>query len=271
MHLATPIRAWAQRFAFLLLVGAAFALMLLGKADTVMVERARTAITDAVTPVLDVVSRPIASVAGVLQEGKELAALRAQNAALRQENRRLQHWHTVARRLRAENAALAQLLNMAPEPETEYVTGRVVADSGGAFVRSVLVNAGRRQGIAKGQAALSGDGLAGRVAEVGQTSARVLLLTDINSRIPVVVEDSRHRGILAGDNSASPHLLYLPEEADPDVGERVVTVATAASSRPGCRSAASPGRVRAACAWPPTPTGTAWNTCASSTTACPVS
>lgn len=223
MHLATPLRAWAQRFAFLLLVGAAFGLMLLGKADTVFVERARTTITDAVTPVLDVVSRPIASVAELLQEGKELAALRAQNVALRRENARLQHWQTVARRLEAENQALAQLLNMAPEPETDYVTGRVIADSGGAFVRSVLINAGATQGIEKGQAALSGEGVVGRIAEVGQNSARVLLLTDINSRIPVVLAESRYRGILAGDNTAHPRLIYLPEQARPEVGRRLVT------------------------------------------------
>jgi rod shape-determining protein MreC len=223
LTLATPIRQWAQRFAFLLLVATAFALMLLGKADTVFVERARTAITDTVTPVLDVVSRPIASVAEVLHEGQELAALRAQNAALRQENARLQHWQQVARRLQAENRALGQLLNVAPEPSTDFVTGRVVADSGGAFVRSVLVNAGRQQGIEKGQAALAGDGLAGRVAEVGERSARVLLLTDINSRIPAVIADSRYRGILAGDNTAHPRLLYLPEEARPEPGERIVT------------------------------------------------
>jgi len=223
LTLATPIRAWAQRFAFLLLVGAAFTLMLIGKADTVFVERARTAITDTVTPVLDVVSRPIASVANVLREGQELAALRAQNTALRQENARLQHWQTVARRLRAENAALTDLLNMAPEPSTNYTTGRVVADGGGAFVRSVLINAGSADGIAKGQAALAGDGLAGRVAEVGRRSARVLLLTDINSRIPVTIADSRYRGILAGDNTAHPRLRYLPEEARPEQGDRIVT------------------------------------------------
>src|SRR3546814_3613929 len=53
----------------------------------------------------------------------------------------------------------------------------------GAFVRTVLINAGERNGVEKGQAAITGDGLTGRIAEVGQRSARVLLLTDINSRV----------------------------------------------------------------------------------------
>lgn len=222
-RLATPIKAWAHRFAFLLLVGGAFALMLVGKADTLMVERMRTTVTDAVAPILDAASRPVQTVAEILNEGKELAELRAQNAALRQENARLEHWRVVAHRLEAENAALAKLLEVAPEPETRYVTGRVVADSGGAFVRSVLINAGVNHGVKKGQAALTGDGLAGRVAEVGRTSARVLLITDINSRIPVVVQSTRQRGILAGDNTDRPRLLYLAEEASVEPGQRIVT------------------------------------------------
>jgi len=222
-RIATPVKAWAQRFAFLLLVVSAFGLMLLGKVDTVVIERARTVVSDAVAPVLDAVSRPVASLAELLQEGRELAALKASNAALREENERLRHWRTVAHRLEAENAALAQLLNLAPRPGVRYVTGRVVADAGGAFVRSVLINAGRQHGIAKGQAALTGDGLAGRVAEVGRSSARVLLITDINSRIPVVVQSTRQRAMLVGDNSMRPRLRYLPENAEVTPGQRIVT------------------------------------------------
>jgi rod shape-determining protein MreC len=221
--LASPIKAWAQRFAVLLLLGASFGLMLLGKADVVMIERARTAVMDSIAPVLDAASRPVSTVAELLNEGKELAQLRAENAALREENARLEHWRTVAHRLEAENEALAQLLNMAPKPDTNYVTGRVVADSGGAFARSVLINAGTEQNVAKGQAAMTGDGLAGRVAEVGATSARILLLTDINSRIPVVIQSTRQRAILAGDNTEMPHMRYLPEEASVSRGQRVVT------------------------------------------------
>jgi rod shape-determining protein MreC len=221
--IATPIKAWAQRFAVLLLIGCSFGLMLLGKADVVLIERARTAVNDAIAPALDAASRPVSTVADLLREGKELADLRAENAALREENARLRHWRMVAHRLEAENKALGHLLNMAPRPDTRYVTGRVVADSGGAFARSVLINAGRAQDVAKGQAAVTGEGLAGRVAEVGRNSARVLLVTDINSRIPVVIQSTRQKAILAGDNSDMPRMRYLPDEAPVSRGQRVVT------------------------------------------------
>jgi len=223
LHVAAPVRAWAQRFAFLLLVAAAFALMLLGKADTVLVERARTMVTDAVAPVLEVLARPVDTVGDMIDQLQELADLRANNAELRLENDRLRNWQVVAQRLEAENTALRDITRLTAEPGMRFVTARVIGDPGGAFARSVLVNAGARDGLAKNQAAITSDGLAGRVAEFGQRSARVLLLTDINSRVPVVIGAARDRAILAGDNTNQPRLLYLAPDTEIRPGDQVVT------------------------------------------------
>jgi rod shape-determining protein MreC len=61
------------------------------------------------------------------------------------------------------------------------------------------------------------------VVEVGRNSSRLLLLTDLNSRVPVIVEASRYRGVLAGDNSDQPKLIFLPTNAKVNVGDRIVT------------------------------------------------
>jgi rod shape-determining protein MreC len=87
----------------------------------------------------------------------------------------------------------------------------------------VLINAGTAQGISKGQAAVTGKGLAGQVVQIGYRSARVLLITDINSRVPILVEGSRKRAILAGDNGILPRLTFLPVNASVAPGDRVVT------------------------------------------------
>lgn len=223
MRLAKPLKAWVQRFAFLSLIGAAFALMLLGKADTLLVERARLAVVDAVSPILDAVARPVASIKHLVAEANELAALRSENRALRERIDRLLQWQAVARRLEAENDALRDSVSLVPDPIETYVSARVIADQGGAFVRAVLVNAGARDGVARGQGALAGDGLAGRVAEVGRRSARVLLITDINSRIPVAVGKGRERAVLAGNNDNRPRLLYLGPRVKVAPGDRVIT------------------------------------------------
>lgn len=223
LRLAQPVKAWVQRSALLLLITAAVALMLLGRTQSGMVERARTLVADAVAPILDFASRPISGTVDALESVQGLMALAKENASLREANRRLRSWQAVAYRLEAENGALRQLLRMAPDPRSRYVTARVVADNGGAFVRSVLVNAGGRDGIVQGQAAVTGEGLAGRVAQVGARSAQVLLITDMNSRIPVMLADSRERAVLAGNNTNRPALLYLSPRSRVEAGDRVLT------------------------------------------------
>ncbi len=222
-RLTTPIKAWAQRFAFLFLVVGAFALMLIGKADTVLVERVRAVVGDAAAPILEFIARPIDTIGNTVEGIGELTELRARNAALERENERLRHWQSVGRRLEAENAALRSLTDMVPDPRLRFITARVVGDQGGAFARSILVTAGSRDGVATGQAAITIEGLAGRVAEVGQRSSRVLLVTDINSRIPVLVGAARDRAILAGDNTSQPRLLYLAAGTETRPGDHVVT------------------------------------------------
>ncbi len=221
--MATPLKAWAQRFAFVLLIGAAFGLMMLTKADTLVVERARVAVNDAVAPILDAVAEPVSTVNHVIQGARGVARLQQTNTNLRAEIERLSHWQQVAREVEAENASLRALLNFTPEPGKRFVAARVIGDQGSAFTRAVLVNAGSADGVAKGQAAVSGDGLVGRVAEVGHRSARILLITDINSRIPVVVGPRRDRAVLAGDNSLEGSLLYLASDTTVRVGDQVTT------------------------------------------------
>lgn len=222
-RVAAPIRSLAQRFAYLGLVVAAFGLMMLGKADVLVVERFRAQITDAVAPILDAVSRPVATLNDLVAEGRELMNLRAENDRLRRERDRLLQWQAAGRRLEAENLALQKLLNFVPNDARGFISARVIADSGGAFAHSLVLNAGSESGVRRGQAVVSGDGLVGRIVGVGTRSSRILLLTDLNSRIPVITEQSRVRAVLAGNNSSQPVLDHLPANDTVAAGERVVT------------------------------------------------
>ncbi len=67
------------------------------------------------------------------------------------------------------------------------------------------------------------EGIVGRVMQAGLYSSRVLLITDLNSRIPVILEGTRTHAILAGDNSRTPYLMYLPKTAAISTGDRLVT------------------------------------------------
>lgn len=222
-RIASPMRALAQRFGFPLLAIATVATIALGQMDARIVERARLMVTDASAPVLEVFAEPVYAVERATESFRELAEMRQINESLRLENERLTAWHHRARRLEAENARLRSLLNLVPEAGARYVSARVIGDTGGAFARSLLVAAGSADGIAEGQVALAGEGFAGRIADVGERAARVMLITDLNSQIPVSIGLSGERAVMAGDNSAEPRLLYLQPGHHVMPGDRVVT------------------------------------------------
>ena len=217
-----PIRVWAQRFAFLGFVALSFALMLLSKAESTGIERVRLAIVDAVSPILFVLSQPVQAV-GQADTVENFFIVFDENRQLREENARLVQWVQEARRLGVENATLRAQLEYVPDKRSQFVTARVVADTGGAFFHSLLINAGARQFIRRGQAVIWQGGLIGRIAEVGERTSRVLLMTDINSRIPVVVESTGDRAIVRGDNSSRPVLQFLPGNSPISPGDRIVT------------------------------------------------
>lgn len=221
-RLTQPLRTFAQRFAFAFFVLSSIGLLLAGRADPALFDRARVGVVDFTAPILDAATRPVETVRDLAADGRALMDLRAENARLRAENDRLLAWLEAARRLEAENTQLRGLLAFRPVGARRYVAGRVIGSTG-PFLRNVIVAVGERDGVAKGQAAVVGEGLVGRVAAVGHRSARVLLITDLNSRIPVLVESTRDRAILAGDNERTAKLLYLGTVSGVTPGDRVVT------------------------------------------------
>ena len=227
IRLSIPVRQALAKLTLPVLIAAAFGLMLLGKADALIAERARMALADALAPVFGLVAEPLAGVQRATDELHGLMQLRSENERLREENENLRRWHAVAMALDAENATLKANLRWVPDPAPSYLTARVVADAGGVYARAVLLSLGPNHGVTRGQVALDERGLVGRVTELGSRSARVLLLTDMNSRIPVTLENSRARAILVGNNSARPRLMYWPEGTIPAEGERIVTSAEA--------------------------------------------
>lgn len=233
LGLTTPLQVWSRRFAFVLLVLAAASMIVLNRAEPAFLASLRTTVADTLEPVFAALSRPAAAIGGISDSIEAFAGLREENVRLKKRVAELERWRGVAFRLQAENTAFRAMLNFVPDAPSRYISARIVADSSSAFVRSVLINAGRSQGIRKGQAALASDGLVGRVADLGQRSARVLLLTDFNSRIPVIVESTRERAVLAGDNTAEPKLLYLPASAEIGIGSRIVTSGNGGVFPPG--------------------------------------
>jgi rod shape-determining protein MreC len=227
IRLSIPLRQALSRLTLPLMVAAAFGTMLLGKADTVIAERARTALADVLAPIYAVMAEPLRAVQDTFEEAQSLLHLRTDNARLREENERLRRWHAAALALEAENTMLRRQTNYVPDGTPGFNTARVVADGGGTYARAVLLATLPGQPVRKGQVALDERGLVGRVTEVGGRSARVLLATDMNSRVPITLEGSRVRAMMLGTNGGRPRIAHWPEGSTPQEGERIVTSAEA--------------------------------------------
>ncbi len=227
IRLSIPVRQALARLTLPVLIVVAFGLMLLGKVDAVVAERARMTLADVMSPIYGVFAGPTERLHEFGESVSRLFTLASDNARLREENEQLRKWQAIALALDAENASLKANLRWIPDPAPSYVTARAVADAGGVYARAVLVAVGPNHGITRGQIVLDASGLVGRVTEVGARSVRVLLITDINSRVPVVLENSRARAIAMGTNGPRPRLAYWPSGTPPVEGERVVTSAEA--------------------------------------------
>jgi rod shape-determining protein MreC len=233
IKLTVSFRGIVQRFSLPILIGAAIGLMLLNRVDNPALSDARSQVVDVLAPVMDVVSRPVVAVQSGVDYVDHFFSVFEDNARLREENDRLLHWQAVARRLGSENEEFRTLLSTVAEPRNAFVTARVIGMSSGTFVRTALVSAGTTDGVAVGQAVVTAEGMIGRVVEVGSRSARVLLLTDLNSHIPVVFERSREAAVLSGDNTDRLRLLYITDEESIETGDRLVTSGEGGMLPPG--------------------------------------
>jgi rod shape-determining protein MreC len=198
-------------------------IFLLWRIDSPRAELLRAAIVDAIVPNMEWALVPVTKGAGMVSGFQSYASLYEQNRELRRELRQMRAWREAALQLEQENAKLLDLNRVRLDPKLTFVTGVVLADSGSPFRQSVLLNVGARDGIRDGWATTDGLGLVGRIFGVGETTSRVILLTDSNSRVPVMIQPSGQRAMLMGDNSGVPALDFVEDADLVKPGDRIVS------------------------------------------------
>lgn len=216
---ARPVR----RILVALLVLVLLAVFVFWRIDSPRAERMRAAYVDRFVPSMDWAMTPVTAVSRMVAGFQSYQRLYEQNQELRRELQRMSAWKEAAVQLEQENAKLLAQNSVRLDPALTGVSGVVLTDSGTAFRQSVLLNRGARDGILDGWATMDGLGLVGRISGVGQTTSRVMLLTDPSSRVPVTIQPSGQRALLTGDNSALPYLDFMESPEDVRPGDRVVT------------------------------------------------
>ncbi len=153
----------------------------------------------------------------VVDSGRDNEALQARVVALEGELLRVAE-------LENENRRLADLLSLRARLQGNAYGARVIARDPGPLSMMLTVDRGARDDVRRGMAAVTPQGVVGRVVEVSATVSRIVLLTDHNSGIDAMVQRSRARGVVQGgaDDGAC-YMNYLHRDADVQVGDRVLT------------------------------------------------
>jgi len=202
---------------------AAVAIYILGATSDPRLQLLREKALDISAPVTEFLGAPLRFVRGAADDAGEFLDLASHNKQLREDIVGLSRWREVALRLEAENAQLRALNKVTLAPRFDYITAQVVGNSGGAFTQSITINAGRAQGVRPGTVVMDGTAAIGRVVTLGENAARVVLVTDASSRIPVLLQPGDIRALLIGDNTARPKLQFLSKPGKVTKGQRVLT------------------------------------------------
>ncbi|MDP2212750.1 rod shape-determining protein MreC [Phenylobacterium sp.] len=181
-------------------------------------------VSDAVAaPVSGVVSAPVHWMGGISQNISQYFFAVSENRRLRAELEEAAALRQEVLGLRDLNERYRDLLGLQTDPPIPMVSARVVSDARGPFANTRLANAGRERQVRVGNPVMTEYGLVGRVVGVTRGASRILLLTDIASRTPVMIDRTNARAILAGDGGPNPKLEYLRGRDPVQEGDRIVT------------------------------------------------
>ena len=142
---------------------------------------------------------------------------------LKKENEELKNNISNSDFLELENTQLRKLIEEQVAAESNFVSARVIIDKQSPYLNSFIINIGTNKNIKNGMAVLDGKNFIGRIVDVNFFSSRVLLVSDLNSKIPVIAEPSTHHAILSGHGKDKPTLEYLPENHNIQNGDKIYT------------------------------------------------
>lgn len=217
----TSFRTVRKIFVGLALIGL-IAIFLVWRVDSERMERVRTSAVEFLLPAVEFGNKPLLFVSDLMQKVEAHFRLAERNTGLELEVERLKFWREEARRLEQQNARLRELLNVQVEMTELTISAQVLADTNSQFRHSVLIGVGTENGVADGWPVLDNEGLVGRISGVGRKSARVVLLPDLSSRIPIKIEGTGARGVVVGDGTLAPSLEFV-SAGGANPGNRVMT------------------------------------------------
>ena len=216
-------RGVQQRFSLFALVVLSVILLFIEKIETKPLNYLRSIVKDVIYRSSVVVSAPTKGLKSVADTVEKHMDLYSKNVELKQENLKLKANISDSNFLKFENKQLRKLLDEDVALSTSLVSSRVMIDKQSPYLNSFIINSGTNKKIKNGLAVLDGENFIGRIVDVNFFSSRVLLVSDLNSKIPVIIVPSGHHAILSGHGKNEITLEYLPENHTVQSGNKVYT------------------------------------------------
>ncbi|KAB2833470.1 MAG: rod shape-determining protein MreC [Caedimonadaceae bacterium] len=201
----------------------AFSILMLSVIGSPITESLRGTFLDLATHTVKLTVRPFQTVSLLLKNSASYLQLNSKYMELKSKVEELEHWEAIARQFFNENAKLRTALHMGPKEGIQFITAEAYDQIKNKDSHTLLIDAGRAQGVEKDQVVVSNLQIIGRVIDVGERSARVLLINDIKSRVPAVTEVSQNEGILSGSKFNQLILSLSKGDRASEVGEFVFT------------------------------------------------
>ena len=212
-----------QKFSLFALVVASIIFIFLETIETKPLNYLRSFIKDAIYRGSQVVSVPSRSFSDLTSFITNHINVYKNYTELKKENNELKNKISNSDFLELENTQLRKLIEEQVTSESNFVSARVLLDKQSPYLNSFIINIGSNKNIKNGMAVLHGKNFVGRIVDVNFFSSRVLLVSDLNSKIPIISEPSSNHAILSGHGKDRPTLEYLPENHSVKNGDKIYT------------------------------------------------
>jgi len=212
-----------QRFSLFVLIILSIIFLFAETIETKPLNYLRSFIKDTIYRGSLVVSIPFKNFNNIFENINKHMNLYNNYSKLKVENDELKNNISKSDFLELENAQLRKLIEEQVSSLSNLVSARIMLDKQSPYLNSLIINIGSNKNIKNGMAVLDGKNFIGRIVDVNFFSSRILLVADLNSKIPVISEPSAHHAILTGHGKNALSLEYLPENHNIKDGDKVYT------------------------------------------------
>ncbi len=207
-------RGAKQKFSLFVLILLSLSIFVLDISELKPVKILRSLLNDGVYRISAISSSPIKFSGTVKDFFITHIFVYKENRELKIELEKLKNKDFQTLYLQTENKRLQDIIQLEKKSAFTTIAARVILDKNSPYLNSVIINRGSGSRIKLGMPVLSEGNLVGRVVEVNFLSARILLLNDLNSKIPVMISPKGSQAILSGRGEDKPKLEYLPEKVE---------------------------------------------------------